>query len=229
MIIDRLNSIYEWINKLNPHIKTMVIIVLGVLILQYSYTQSLKDIAKITTEVVEEDKTRAEKYTISIAPEINNYVQDILEHDPKATNVILLNYHNSVSSTNGLSYRYLTALTEKKRGFETRTCIKIWTELAYINYEDELSKINTNGYLELNQISDGYVNFPKLSELLIACNAKSACLYPLIGIEGNIGLIVIIYDSPVRHSKDYYQIALAPYTQPLTVLLDYNTVKKKYQ
>ena len=30
MIIDRLNSIYEWINKLNPHIKTMVIIVLGV-------------------------------------------------------------------------------------------------------------------------------------------------------------------------------------------------------
>ena len=71
--------------------------------LYFEAMQSLKDIAKITTEVVEEDKTKAEKYTIAIAPEINNYVQDILEHDPKATNVILLNYHNSVSSTNGLS------------------------------------------------------------------------------------------------------------------------------
>ena len=88
-----------------------------------------------------------------IASELNGHVESILKQDLDATNVILLNYHNNVTSTNGLSYRYLTALTEKKRGFDTRSCIRVWKELEYINYEDELIKINRNGYLELDSLS----------------------------------------------------------------------------
>lgn len=225
MILNRLESIYNWINKINPNIKTLIIIILGLGILQVNYRETVKDILKSHQIEVNEEKEKAEKYTITIASQLNDYVEDILEHDPSATNIILLNYHNNVMSTNGLSYRYLTALTEKKRGFDTRSCIKIWTELAYINYEDELNKINRNNGLILNKISDGYDNFPKLSELLIASNAKSAKVYPIMGIEGPIGLIVIIYNSQSQYTENYYEKTISSYIQPIGILLDYNSVK----
>lgn len=226
MILNRLESIYNWINKLNPNIKTLIIIILGLAVLQINYSQTVKEILKEHQKDIDTEKSIAEDYTITIASELNGYVEDILEHDQSATNVILLNYHNNVTSTNGLSYRFFTALTEKKRGFETRSCIKIWTELAYINYEDEVRKINRNGYLELNKISDGYQNFPKLSELFIASGAKSAGIYPIMGIEGPIGMIVVLYNQQMKHSPDYYRKAIAPYIQPIGILLDYNSVKK---
>ena len=225
MVLNRLESIYNWINKINPSIKTLIIIVLGLGILQVNYRETVKDILKSHQIEVNEEKEKAEKYTITIASQLNDYVEDILEHDPSATNIILLNYHNNVMSTNGLSYRYLTALTEKKRGFDTRSCIKIWTELAYINYEDELNKINRNNGLILNKISDGYDNFPKLSELLIASNAKSAKVYPIMGIEGPIGLIIIIYNSQLQYTENYYEKTISSYIQPIGILLDYNSVK----
>lgn len=227
MILNRLESIYNWINNLNPNIKTVIIILLGLSALQINYTQSLKDIIKTHQQEIEQGKIDAENYTISIASKLNGYVEDILEHDDRATNVVLLNYHNNETSTNGLSYRFLTALTEKKRGFETRSTIRIWQELAYINYEDEIKKINRNGYLELNRIEDGYSHFPKLSELFIASGAKAAGIYPIMGIDGPIGAIVIMYKTELQHSPDYYKTAIAPYIQPIGMLLNYNEVKRK--
>lgn len=227
MILDRLESVYNWINKLGPNIKTVIIILLGVAILQINFTQTLKDVLEQHQTNINDEKGEAEDYTISIAPKLNSYVEDILEHDSRATNVLLLNYHNNETSTNGLSYRFLTALTEKKRGFETRSTIKIWQELAYINYEDEVRKINRNGYLELNKIEDGYRNFPKLSELFVASGAEAAGFYPIMGIDGPIGAIVVLYGSTMNHPKDYYEKAIAPYIQPIGVLLNYNDVKKR--
>ena len=87
-------------------------------------------------------KVLAEKYTEMITPQVNGHIEHILMEDKDASNVLLLNYHNTLQSTHGLSYRYLTALTEKRRGYETKATIKIWKELEYINYGDELGRIN---------------------------------------------------------------------------------------
>ena len=155
-------------------------------------------------------------------------MDEILNRDLCASNVILLNYHNSVTSTNGLSYRYLTALTEKKRGFDTKSCIRIWKELEYLNYEDEISKINRNGYLELGNIYEGKDNFPKLVELLELSGAKAAGIYPIIGLSGPIGAIIIIHRHPVNYDKlGYYKKTVAPFIQPLSTLLDYDSVRNK--
>lgn len=94
----------------------------------------------------------AEEYTRVITPYINDYCQRILDLDANATNVILLNYHNTLVSTNGLSYRYLTSIAEKRRGLETKSCLKIWKELDYINYGEELESINRNNYLTIDDI-----------------------------------------------------------------------------
>lgn len=227
MIFSRLESIYNWINNLNSNIKTTIIIILVIFACHTSYRFSISNIFQELQEQEADDKKSAEEYTIAIASELNGHVESILKQDLDATNVVLLNYHNNVTSTNGLSYRYLTALTEKKRGFDTRSCIRVWKELEYINYEDELIKINRNGYLELDSLSQGHENFPKMTELLELSGAKSAGIYPIIGVDGPIGLIVVIYHQQNHHQINYYKATIAPYIQPIGSLLDYNSIKKK--
>jgi hypothetical protein len=128
-----------------------------------------------------------------IAPSINAYIEKILIRDKDASNVILMNYHNTLMSTHGLSYRYLTSLTEKKRGLETKSCLRIWKELEYINYGEEIEKINESRSLRIDSIPGYIKTLPNLSELLQRSNAKSAAFYPLEGIEGPVGMLIVIY------------------------------------
>lgn len=228
MALGRLTAIYDWINKLNPNVKTLLIIGLAIWVLHSQYKESVFNLLNEHQERVEAEKAAAEEYTISIAKELNSNLESILKQDLNATNVLLLNYHNNVSSTNGLSYRYLTALTEKTRGFDTKSCIRVWKELEYINYSDEIRKINRNGYLELDSLSQGKQYFPKLTELLELSGAKSAGIYPIMGIKGPIGLIIVIYHESITHELNYYKKAIAPYIQPIGTLLDYDSIKEKY-
>ena len=62
--------------------------------------------------------------------------------DPNADNVILLNYHNTLLSSNGLSYKYLTGICESFQGPDSKPCMQEWKELDYINYGEEIQKIN---------------------------------------------------------------------------------------
>lgn len=227
MIQKWLEQLYSWINNLNSNVKTVIIIILIVLGCHTSYKYSAHNLLKEFKIEQDDDKQKAEDYTMRIASELNGHVESILKQDLDATNVVLLNYHNNVTSTNGLSYRYLTALTEKKRGFDTKSCIRVWKELEYINYEDELRKINRNGYLELDSLDQGKMNFPNLTELLGLSGAKSAGIYPIIGVDGPIGLIVVIYHNQNTHEQHYYKATIAPYIQPIGSLLDYNTIKNK--
>lgn len=90
-----------------------------------------------------------------------------------------MNYHNTLVSTHGLSYRYLTSLTEKKRGLNTKSCLRIWKELEYINYGEEIEKINDNKSLRMDSIPKYETVLPNLVELLYRSNAVSAAFYPL--------------------------------------------------
>lgn len=106
-------------------------------------------------------------------------MEKILIRDKDASNVILLNYHNTLTSTHGLSYRYLTSLTEKKRGLSTKSCLRIWKELEYVNYGEELERINESRSLRMDSIPKYSSTLPNLTELLQRSNAVSAALYPL--------------------------------------------------
>ena len=149
--------------------------------------------------------------------------------DKDASNVLLLNYHNTLQSTHGLSYRYLTALTEKRRGYETKATIKIWKELEYINYGDELGRINDNQSIRMDTIENYYRTFPNLVALLEESGAKSAAMYPIAGIDGPIGMIVVIYPVTKEYYLGYYNSVIAPCIQPLSTLLDYNSIRKKFK
>lgn len=229
MSLSRLEAIYGWINNLGPNVKTIIIIVLSVIVVETSFRSYTKLILQDYTEQVQREKYLAEEYTKIISPSINEYIERILVQDKDASNVILLNYHNTLVSTHGLSYRYLTALTEKKRGLDTKSCLRIWRELEYINYGDEIEKINENGSLRMDSIQQYSTSLPNLVELLQRSNAKSAAFYRLSGVDGPVGMLVVIYPMKKEYYLGYYQSIIAPSLQPLTTWLDYNSVKDKFK
>lgn len=227
MTLDKLGTVYNWINKINPNVKTIIIVVLTLLIIHYGYKQSVKSILIDYQNKEVTDRKSAEDYTRLVAPQINYEIESILNEDKDASNVVLLNYHNTLSSTNGLSYKFLTSLTEKRRGINTRSCLRIWKELEYINYNEEIEKINSMKYVCMENIDKYKQQFPNITELLRISEAKSAALYPIIGINGPIGMLVIIYPKEKEYSSDYYRVVIAPVIQPLVSLLDYDSVKQK--
>ena len=229
MVLSRLETLYRWINNLSPNVKTIIIIVLSIVVLETSFSGHTKLILQDYTEQVQREKNLAEEYTKMIAPSVNAYVEKILIRDKDASNVILMNYHNTLMSTHGLSYRYRTSLTEKKRGLETKSCLRIWKELEYINYGEEIEKINESRSLRIDSIPGYTKTLSNLAELLQRSNAKSAAFYPLEGIEGPVGMLIVIYPKAKEYYLGYYQSVIAPSLQPLTILLDYNSIKEKFQ
>lgn len=229
MSLSRLEAIYGWINNLGPNVKTIIIIVLSVIVVETSFRGHTKLILQDYTEQVQQEKHLAEEYTKIVSPSINEYIERILVQDKDASNVILLNYHNSLVSTHGLSYRYLTALTEKKRGLDTKSCLRIWKELEYTNYGDEIEEINENKSLRMDSIQQYSTSLPNLVELLQRSNAKSAAFYRLSGVDGPVGMLVVIYPMKKEYYLGYYQSIIAPSLQPLTTWLDYNSVKDKFK
>ena len=71
--------------------------------------------------------------------------------------------------------------------------------------------------------------FPNLVALLEDSGAKSAAMYPIVSIDGPIGLVVIIYPNHKEYYLGYYNSVIAPCIQPLSTLLDYNSIRKKFK
>lgn len=229
MTLSRLETLYNWINNLGPNVKTIIIIILSLVIIELGFRSHTKLVLEDYSEQVVKEKQLAEEYTKIIAPSINEYIEKIIIRDKDASNVILLNYHNTLMSTHGLSYRYLTSLTEKKRGLQTKSCLRVWKELEYINYGEEIEKINESRSLRMDSISEYTNTLPNLTELLQRSNAVSAAFYPLQGVEGPVGMLIVIYPIQKQYYLGYYQSVIAPSLQPLTTWLDYNSVKEKFK
>lgn len=229
MLLNKLETIYKWIYNLGPNIKTMLIITLSICILGILSKNYTKSILTDYSEQVKEDKLLAEEYTKTITPYVNDYCERILSKDKEASNVLLLNYHNTLVSTNGLSYRYLTSIVEKRQGLNSKSCMKIWKELDYINYGEEIERINQSSYLRIDSIDNYKKTLPNLVELLRLSKAHSAAFYPIHGIDGPIGMIVILYPKDKAYYLGYYQSVITPSTQPLAILLDYNLMESKFK
>lgn len=229
MLLGKLESVYKWINQLSPRVKTVVIIVLAFLLVELHFSSHTKAILEDYTEVVHADKVVAEEYTKMITPIVNKCIEDILIMDTDASNVLLLNYHNTLASTHGLSYRYLTALTEKRRGYDTKSCLKVWKDLEYINYGDELERINDNQFLRMDSVATYFRSFPNLVALLEDSDATSAAFYPITGIDNSVGMVVVLYHSKKQYYLGYYNTILSPQIQKLSTILDYDSVREKFK
>lgn len=227
MILSRIESIYNWIDKLNPNLKTILIVLLFGGLMYSNYKSDMQDILKDYGRQVQDDKALSEQYTKDKSSEINAKIENILVKDGQVNNVLLLNYHNTLTSTHGLSYRYLTVLTEKKRG--GRSCLRYWKELEYVHYGEEIEKINELKYLRIDTLSKSEEQFPNLVELIKMSGHTSAAVYPIRGHGDYVGMVVMLYKKHRSYDLGYYQEVLSESVQDLAILLDYNLVKEQYR
>ena len=223
MKLEFLKVIYDWLKKQSPEVVRLVCIILILWVFGHYTASGVRSVISSSKTIEKQDKQDREQYVVDITPQVNRLVQNILNVDPNADNVVLLNYHNTLLSSNGLSYRYLTAIREQFQGRDSKPCIHEWKELDYLNYGEEIQKINAQKYMILEDDDAGLRDFPKFVWVMHNSGIKIACFYPIIGVKGPVGMLVIGYrgiQTPI--DLEYFRRVIYPTIQPLASFLDYD-------
>lgn len=170
----------------------------------------------------------SEKYTIDMAEPIHNALKTIYKEDGDAENVVLLTYHNSKKTIEGFSYLYLDYLTEYNQKPRRQSIKRIFDELDWMYYYDELSEIRECGYIRCEKMEDMRMTCPKLYyDAFQHIKAKAVAIYPIQGIENQLGLVVVLYGRKKEYPTGYFEHVISPQIQALASILDYNNVKRK--
>ena len=221
MLLDILSKVYSFISNLGSNTKNLIIIIMFFIISIMAYKDMGDTILDCSAKYNIELKEKAENYSKKMTPIIREHVYHILMNDPNASNVILLSYHNTQTSSQGFSYRYITGLMEEARWDITEPYIDNWRELSAINYGNELDKIHKVGYLRVDSLEGIKDEYPKIYFKLKECNSASAAFYPIHSRSNQVGMIVVLYKESKEYDLGYYLRTIAPCIGELYGILNY--------
>lgn len=213
---EKLQNLWLTIDRIPTTLKTAIIFLTSIAIFYLGTDYITSNTVSEVFFKVKENKKESEDYTKSIAPKINAEVNAILNSDTNISNVLLINYHNSTESINGLSYLYMTTLTE---AYSDSSIKKEWREVYYIDYASELDKIHKKTSTVINTNCSN--KFPLLSKRLKYCNSNYSVWFTLKGVTSEIGVLVIIYKNEPPLDITYYSKNILGSVNRLTTLLDY--------
>ena len=220
MILDWLKKCWEFINKINPETRSLIIILLFGYVLYTQINQSTQNQIKEQYEQSIQAEKEAEEYTKDKAIEVNRHVRLIAHKDKDAFNVLLLSYHNTKQTLQGFKFLYLSCLTESPKSIDTPLLKSQWTNLDYIYYVDELEKIHNQEIVHISNLSEMEDDLPKFYRLVKASDAKAVSFYVVEGKKSPIGILVMLYKDPIACKMEKAKIIM-PSIQKLAILLDY--------
>lgn len=221
-MLEFLSNVYSFIVNLSSNTKNIIIVVMFFIISVMAYKDMGDRIIDRSAEHTTELKEEAENYSRKMTPVIREHIYHMLLNDPDASNVILLSYHNTQTSSQGFSYRYITGLMEEARWNITKPCIDNWRELSAINYGNELDRIHKIGYLRVDSLEGIKDEYPKLYFKLKECeDIKSAAFYPIHSRNNQVGMILILYKDSKQYDLGYYMRVLSPCIGELYAILNY--------
>ena len=212
---EKLQNLWLTIDRIPTTLKTAIIFLTSITIFYLGTDYIASNTVSEVFFKVKENKKESEDYTKSIAPKINVEVNAILNSDTNISNVLLINYHNSTESINGLSYLYMTTLAE---AYSDSSIKKEWREVYYIDYASELDKIHKKTSTVINTHNN---KFPLLSKRLNYCNSNYSVWFTLKGMTSEIGVLVIVYKNQPPIDMSYYSKTILCSVNRLIMLLDY--------
>lgn len=221
MILDFLQKLYTFVSKLSSDVKTLIIIIMFFIISTLTYQDLGNRIAHDAVKTSVESKIQAEEYSIEMTPKINSIARQIVLSDGALCNVILMSYHNTQTSSQGFSYRYITGLTEEGTWEHTKSYFNNWRELSAINFGEELTKIHRLKYLRVDSIDTMKKEYPKLYYQVRDCDAQSVAFYPIEKRGSAVGMIIILYKETKKYNLGYYMKTIEPFAGELADILDY--------
>ena len=220
-----IKKVWEFINRIHPETRSLIIILLFGYILYSQLINSAREMIETRSQKELVCNKQAEKYTMETSIELNRQVQLIAEKDKDAFDVLLLSYHNNTQSLQGYKYLYLSCLTEAPRNLDTPLLGKQWNKIDYTYYADELSKIHNQSIVQFSDIEQMGYNLPKLYRLVKSSDAQAVTFFAIEGHDSQIGLIILLYNQYKKYDYNYAK-GILPCIQRLAVLLDYDTVQK---
>lgn len=220
MILKWIKAVWEFINRISPETRSLIIVLLFGYVLYSQINQSTYKQLKEQTEKNIQAEKEAEEYAKDKAIEINRHVRLIAHKDKDAFDVLLLSYHNSKQSLQGFKFLYLSCITESPKSIDTPLLKHQWTNLDYIYYVDELEKIHNQEILQIQDIEDMELDLPKFYRLVKQSEAKAVTFYVIEGKKSPIGIIVMLYKDSINCQMEKAKIIM-PSIQKLAILLDY--------
>lgn len=220
-ILKWIKKVWEFINRINPETRSLLIIILFGYILYSQINRSTLDIIDEKTQYTIKKEKDAEQYTKNTAIEVNRHVRLIAHKDDEAFDVLLLSYHNSKQSLQGYKFLYLSCITEAPKSIDVPLIGHQWSNLDYIYYVDELEKIHNQEIVNFCNIDNMRYSLPKLYRLVKSSEAKAVSFYVIEGKNSPIGIIVCLYKEPIVDKADKPKIIM-PSIQKLAILLDYD-------
>ena len=220
MILDWLKKCWEFINKINPETRSLIIILLFGYVLYTQINQSTQNQIKEQYEQSIQAEKEAEEYAKDKAIEVNRHVRLIAHKDEDAFDVLLLSYHNTKQTLQGFKFLYLSCLTESPKSIDTPLLKSQWTNLDYIYYVDELEKLHNQEIVHIQDLKEMEEDLPKLYRLVKSSDAKAVSFYIVEGKKSPIGIIVMLYKDPIACKMEKAKIIM-PSIQKLAILLDY--------
>ena len=220
VIFEQIKKVWEFLNKISPETKSLMLILLFGYVLYSQINQSTEScISKQSTTAIQKEK-EAENYTKNTAIEINRHVRLIAYKDTEAFDVLLLSYHNSKQSLQGFKFLYLSCITESPKSIDTPLLKSVWTNMDYIYYVDELEKIHNQEMLLVKDIEKMKESLPKLYRLIKLSEAEAASFYVIEGKNSPIGIVLCLYKETPKNALEKSKIIM-PSIQKLAILLDY--------
>ena len=220
MILNQFKKCWEFINKINPETRSLIIILLFGYILYSQINQSTHEQIKKQHELAIKEEKEAEEYAKDKAIEVNRHVRLIAHKDKDAFDVLLLSYHNTKQTLQGFKFLYLSCLTESPKNIDTPLLKSQWTNLDYIYYVDELEKLHNQEIVHISNLDEMEDDLPKLYRLVKSSDAKAVSFYIVEGKKSPIGIIVLLYKDPIACKMEKAKIIM-PSIQKLAILLDY--------
>ena len=224
MIVNLFKKFWKILSKLSPNTRSAIIIILLGYIMYFQINQSTHETMINIMEKNIKSEKQAEQYTKDTANQINQWVKLIQERDQAAFDVLLLNYHNNTQSLQGYKYLYLSCLVEQPRSVDTPLLKSQWNNIDYIYYVDELTKIHSQNFVKIQDITEMKIALPKLYHLVKGTDAKSISFFTIESNSQAIGMIVIFYDQEIVYDQKDLAFILQTVNE-LAKLLDYENVK----
>lgn len=224
-ILKFIRNLWEYLNKIKPETRSLIIILLFGYVLYSQINQSTNNLLNERAQKTIYQEKKAEEYAKNTAVEVNKHVRLIAHKDEEAFNVLLLSYHNSKQSLQGYRYLYLSCLTEAPKSVDYPLVKQDWSNLDYIYYADELEKLHNQSFIQIKNVETMKYNLPKLYRLVKSSDAKAVTFFVIEGKNQPIGIIVLLYKESPNYDIDYQKVIL-PSIQKLAIILDYENLNK---
>lgn len=220
IILNWFQKVWEFINKINPETRSLIVVILfGYVLYSQISVSTKKYIAEQYLNASSSEK-KAEQYTKDTAIEVNRHVRLIAQKDQEAFDVLLLSYHNSKQSLSGYKFLYLSCITESPKSIDIPLLRTQWTNMDYIYYVDELEKLHNQDIVLVDDIEKMRNSLPKLYRMVKMSEAKAVSFYIIEGKQTPIGIVVLLYKDKPKSLADKAKIIM-PSIQKLAILLDY--------